>query len=263
MTIDIAEVAAVWNKNAFLWSEFVGSGKDSYRDHFTFPAFAGFLPELKGLEIVDFGCGEGTNTRRFSAMGARMVGVDLSSELLSRARSAEQSVPLGIRYVQASYTENTGLASESFDGVVSTMAFMDGPDVDAAMREVYRLLKPGGFMAFNVIHPCFMNRMPTWGRSSTGEITALCVSRYFDRTPFIESMRPISTGGSADSNRIEIPRFPRTISDYLNAVARSGLVLKAVDEPMPDEEMCRAIPRLKLWREHGAFVLQVLARRPD
>ncbi|WP_353640824.1 methyltransferase domain-containing protein [Mesorhizobium sp. WSM2239] len=83
-----AEVAARWNENANQWTRDVGDGYDVYRDRFTFPAFQDFLPPLGGLEIIDFGCGEGTNTRRLARMGARLTGVDISERLIDYARQA-------------------------------------------------------------------------------------------------------------------------------------------------------------------------------
>ena len=114
---DEAEVAAAWNRNAATWADSVRAGFDLYREHFTFPAFLKFLPPLDGLEVIDLGCGEGTNTRRFAGLGGRMTGIDLSEAMIARARAAEAQAPLGIRYEVCSYSRMDAVADDTNERV--------------------------------------------------------------------------------------------------------------------------------------------------
>lgn len=256
------EVAARWNGNADQWTHDVRAGYDTYRDLFTFPAFRAFLPSLDGLDVADFGCGEGTNTRAFAAMGARITGIDISERLLAHAEAEENDDPRGITYLQSSYSADTGLAAGSFDAVVSTMALMDGPDFDGAMREAYRLIRPGGFIAFSILHPCFITPGLHWEKDETGRATALCASRYFDRSTFTERWKFGDRPKEEAVETFAVPRFPRTMSDYINGVAKAGFRLARIEEPQPTDEACEAIPRFRRWRDLTAFFLLVLAERP-
>jgi 2-polyprenyl-3-methyl-5-hydroxy-6-metoxy-1,4-benzoquinol methylase len=256
------EVAARWNQNADQWTDDVCNGYDVYRDLFTFPAFLQFLPDIAGLAVIDFGCGEGTNTRHFAKMGAKVTGIDISQGLIEHARQAEIADPLGITYKVASYSSETGLPASSFDAVISTMALMDGPDFEGAMHEAYRLVRPGGFIAFSVLHPCFITPGLQWQKDEHGQTTGLSVARYFSKESFTESWKFGNRPKDDNVVPFAVPRFPRTIGDYLNAVASAGFRLTRIGEPQPTEDACQIVPRFSRWRDLGAFLLLVMAERP-
>lgn len=260
--LDEADVAAAWNRNAETWADSVRAGFDLYREHYTFPAFLKFLPPIEGLEVIDLGCGEGTNTRRFAGLGARMTGLDLSEAMIARARVAEAEAPLGIRYEVCSYSRMDAIADGSFDAALSTMALMDGPDFAGAMREAHRVLRPGGRLCFSILHPCFITPVTQWLKTPEGSSEALKVGQYFDGRPFTEFWRFSKHAEAQGLPPFEVPRFPRTLSDYLNALCDAGFRLVRLEEPRPEAEAVEAHPWLARWRAHAALVLFVAAEKP-
>jgi ubiquinone/menaquinone biosynthesis C-methylase UbiE len=141
-TLDEAAVAAAWNRNAALWTEEVRSGFDFYRELYTFPAFLDFMPDIAGRRVIDLGCGEGSNTRRFAKLGGSMTGVDISAEMIARAWQREEEEPLGIAYHISSFSDLSSFADAQFDCALSTLALMDGPDLPAAIQACSRVLIP-------------------------------------------------------------------------------------------------------------------------
>src|SRR5690242_9099866 len=84
------------------------------------PALRAMLPDLRGLRVVDLGCGFGWFCRWARAQGAaRVIGIDLSEKMLARARSAPVA---GIVYEQADL-ERLSLPGGSFDLAYSALAF--------------------------------------------------------------------------------------------------------------------------------------------
>ena len=150
-----AEVAQYWEANAETWTQHARAGYDIYRDGLNTPAFLDMLPPIRGLSGLDVGCGEGSNTREFVRLGATVHAIDVGPTFIRYARDAERAEPLGIAYLVADAT-NLPFASGSFDIATAIMSLMDMADHGAALREAARVLRPGGFLQFSILHPCFV-----------------------------------------------------------------------------------------------------------
>ncbi|MDX2035511.1 MAG: methyltransferase domain-containing protein [Isosphaeraceae bacterium] len=99
---------------------------------------------LRGLAVLDAGCGGGRYARLVARAGADVVGVDLSSAV--EKASALCSEEPNALIVQGDLLR-LPLAPESFDFAFSIGVMHHGPDVRGAFREVARRVKPGGRMA--------------------------------------------------------------------------------------------------------------------
>ena len=238
------DVARLWDENAATWASHVRAGFDVFRDEYNNPAFLAFLGSVAGLDLLDAGCGEGTNTRILAGRGARMVGVDLSTEMLANARAAESEARLGIRYEATSFTKLDGVEDACFDVVVSTMALMDGPDLPGALRAFHRVLRPCGRLVFSIAHPCFTNAALGW--ETVEGVQVLRLRGYAVDKPEIESWR--FGAAPEETPPFRIAYFPRTISEVVNAVIAAGFRLTAVAEPCATEEACGRHPRLSRHR---------------
>lgn len=99
--------------------------------------------EVKGLRVLDLGCGTGGLLRRFARAGAgRLVGIDPSEGMLEVAsRSAEGDGCF--RFIKTA-AESIPLEDGAFDLAVSCIAFHHFPDPRRALAETERLMVPGG-----------------------------------------------------------------------------------------------------------------------
>jgi 2-polyprenyl-3-methyl-5-hydroxy-6-metoxy-1,4-benzoquinol methylase len=251
-------VRAGWDANARKWAEQIRRGEDLYRHRFLEPEFMGFVGGIAGLEVLDAGCGEGTSSRCLAAAGAKVSAVDLSPQMIANALAEEAARPRGIAYGEAS-VERLPFADARFDVVTSWMALSDMSCYADAMKEFARVLKPGGRLFFCIRHPCYFTSRMAVVRRSRAELPYLLVGDYFREAPWTERWsfaggREEAEGRASFSN----VRFPYTLSDCLNG---AGLVLRAVREPKPSEELCRAFPRLVFWRTQAALYLFVAAAR--
>ena len=256
----VDDVARYWNGNAEAWAEQVRRGADVAREWLNNPAFLELIGDVRGRRVLDAGCGEGYNTRILARRGGRLTGVDLSERMIALAREEERREPLGIDYVRTSYTDLGAFDDASFDAVVAFMSMMDGPRFDLAMREAFRVLRPGGFLAFSITHPCFITKGSRWIRDAQGVKIEWVVSRYFDPSGWVEQWR--FTDAPADTVAFRSPRFDRTLSEYVNTLIGAGFVLERIEEPRPSEEYYRAHPSQRGWRDHAGVFLYFLATKP-
>jgi arsenite methyltransferase len=104
-------------------------------------------PLLPGEHVVDLGCGAGTDSLVAAQMvgtTGRVVGVDMTPEMLAKARGA--SAEAGLAHVEfvESEVEQLPFADATFDVVISNGVIDLVPDKDAVFSEIFRVLRPGG-----------------------------------------------------------------------------------------------------------------------
>jgi SAM-dependent methyltransferase len=256
----IEKVAACWEGNAETWTNHSRAGYDVYRDHNNTPAFLAMLPPVSGLDGLDIGCGEGGNTRLLAARGAYMQAVDIAPTFIKHAQAAGG----GIAYQVASGTR-LPFGDASFDFTTAFMSLMDMPNHDLALREAHRVLRPGGFIQFSILHPCFSPPTRRTIRDADGIVVAVQVADYFaDSKGRIEewhfSAAPANERASAAPFRV--PRFHRTLSGWMNLLVAAGFTIEELGEPMADEATASAFPIVADTRVTPLF-LHVRARKMD
>ena len=106
----------------------------------TVPALRWLKPR-KGERILDIGCGEGTYDYRIALRGARVFGFDLDLNQLGRARAYHKTPRTGF---VCAHADAFPLRSGQFDTVMSLCVFEHLPDDRQTLREMWRVLRPGG-----------------------------------------------------------------------------------------------------------------------
>ena len=94
-------------------------------------------PLCEGKDVLEVGCGTGLILRRLAEFSRSAVGIDLSPGMLEKARAR------GLDVVEGSATD-LPFEDGTFDAVCSFKVLAHVEDIEQAMREVARVLRPGG-----------------------------------------------------------------------------------------------------------------------
>jgi SAM-dependent methyltransferase len=106
------------------------------------------IGDVGGLDVLEYGCGGGQWSRWLAAMGATVVGLDLSLNQLRYASSLRERTGTSFALVNAD-AERVPLRDASFDLVMCDHGAMTFADPERTVPEVARLLRPGGRFVFN------------------------------------------------------------------------------------------------------------------
>jgi SAM-dependent methyltransferase len=206
------------------------------------PAMRAMLPDLAGLRVLDLGCGFGWFCRWARERGAaRVLGVDLSENMLARARAATGD-PL-IAYLRADL-ERLELPPAAFDLAYSALALHYVEDLGGLIARVALALAPAGHLVFSVEHPLFTAPAePDWLVDPAGR-TVWPLDRYLDEGPR-------RTCWLADG----VVKQHRTIATYVNLLLAQGFAIRRIDEWGPGRRQIEERPDWARERDRPPFLL--------
>src|SRR6202521_248690 len=112
-----------------------------------------------GQRVLDVACGTGVVSVTAARLGARVTGLDLTPELLERARENARIARVEIDWHEGDI-EKLAFGDAAFDVVLSEFGHIFAPRPEVAIGEMLRVLKPGGTIAFSTWPPeLFVGRM--------------------------------------------------------------------------------------------------------
>jgi ubiquinone/menaquinone biosynthesis C-methylase UbiE len=195
----------IWLEEAPGWARWAQEGDDG------FSAFRSLLPAPRRATL-DLGCGEGRFSRDLATAGHRVVGVDVSADLVELARAADATGT----YLVAD-ARSLPFADQAFDLVVAFNVLSCVDDVEEAVAEIARVLAPGGRLCLSVVHPMY-----TGGRRD-GDCWVID-GGYMKERLHTERVRR----GSAE---LTFANIHRPLGAYTGALERAGHSIEQLREP--------------------------------
>lgn len=206
-----------WDDSAGAWIAEQGDRGDFGRRHVL---DGPMLARIRGRDFgtaLDVGCGEGRFCRMLRHEGIRAVGVDPTDGLLQRARALDPDGDY-----RTGTAEALDFADGGFDLVVSYLTLIDIPDLDAAVAEMARVLRPGGTLL--VANLTSFNTAVVgerWDPDADG-IPRFRIDHYLEER-----------AEWAEWRGIRIVNHHRPLSRYMAVLLDQGLILRHFDEPPP------------------------------
>jgi ubiquinone/menaquinone biosynthesis C-methylase UbiE len=179
---------------------------------------AGVLGDVAGRDVLEVGSGAGQCSRWVRSRGGRAVGLDLSWRQLQHARRIDEDTGVRVPSVQGTAT-HLPFADASFDVVFCSFgALQFVADIEVAVAETARVLRPGGRFAFSITHPT------RWMfPDDPGEEGLTASQSYWDRTPYVEV--------DDDTGEVTYVEHHRTLGDWVALLAGAGFALTTLLEP--------------------------------
>jgi SAM-dependent methyltransferase len=206
---------------------YVADESNAYNSLYERPAMLELLGDAGGRAVLDVGCGAGALAAELVARGARVVGVDVSPEMLALARErVEPGVPwlgaaAGAGVVGASFLVGDalsvarGFGDASFDLVAASLMMHYVRDWAPLLGELARVLRPDGRVVFSTHHPEMTARW--WPEAGQGDDVDLVHDRWakggeeFDVRFYARSFAAMEAAIAAAGLRLERWVLPRPL----------------------------------------------------
>ena len=161
--------------------------------------------------VLELGCGTGLNTEWLARQAGRVVAVDVSAEMLARARRRLTDAPVTLRTVDV--TEPWPFDDGAFDAVVATLVLEHVERLGPVFREAHRVLRPGGHVHLAELHP-----YRQWGGTQA----------HFEH--------------EASGEHVVVEAFPHPVSAFVNEGIGAGFTVRRMGEWRgPDDETPRLL----------------------
>lgn len=220
-----------WDPVANWYAGWAGQNGSHYHRTLAVPLMLELLTLRSGERLADLGCGHGILAPPVAGLGARYIGVDLSSRLIAEAR--RQHARSG-RFLVADATDlprHSLLEDGSVDAVSFLLSIQDINPLEAAITQAGRLLRPGGRLAMVMLHPCFrVPRQSGWGWDEGRGLKYRRLDSYLSRLAV-----PMQEHGQGTTRS-----YHRPLEDYVSALGQAGLAVTGIrevaDHPGPQDK---------------------------
>ncbi len=184
------------------------------------------------LRVLDIGTGEGQVARALRAAGADVIGIDPISAMIHEASERDPAMAVAQAGGGA-----LPFSDASFDKAVACLVFEHIDDVDDAIADVARVLRPGGTFLFLLNHPLLQTPDSGWIDDQIIEPP----EQYWRIGPYLIEQATVEEVQKG----VFIRFIHRPLSRYLNALADNGLLLHEMIEPAPPEGFLAQAPQFR------------------
>lgn len=230
MTQDSRSAQELYDESSSGWAR---TQPSSLSDFTARPAVLDMCRPFEGMRVLDLGCGEGYCARALRRSGAAEVhGIDVSGAMIDAAKREETRESLGITYEVGDATELRRVQAHHFERVLAMFLFnyLTTDQTRTCMREVARVMSPGGRFVFAVPHPSL-----PWLRDKTPPF-------YFDvgDSGYFAARNARWPGKiwKRDGSQLEVQLVHKTLEDYFEALDAAGF------ERMPCVRELRVTPEI-------------------
>ena len=209
-----------WGKVANWYNNLIEKSKDSYQRKLILPNLIRLLAIKKGEVLLDLGCGQGFFCQEFAKLGAKVIGVDISEELINIAKKDKS-----VTYHVSQAHKLDFMQSKSVDKIAIILSLQNVENANEVIKEVSRVLKPNGkfFMVLN--HPAFrIPKRSSWGWDDTLKTQYRRLDGYLSQSTGQIQMHP---GAKPWEMTIS---FHRPLQFYFKILSKNDFLISRLEE---------------------------------
>jgi ubiquinone/menaquinone biosynthesis C-methylase UbiE len=214
-----------WGKVAGWYNRLLEEDEDTYQEKLIKPNLLRILSPKPGEEILDVGCGQGYFSRELAKAGAKVVGIDIAGELIKLAKGHGGK---NEAYLVLSAEKMSPILAARFDAAICVLALQNIKNLQVAVLEIARVLKPGGRCVLVLNHPAF--RIPSassWNYDEKTNIQYRNISKYLSEI----SQQVDMTQGITDPKKKKwTMSFHHPLQVYFKAFFKAGLCVTRLEE---------------------------------
>jgi SAM-dependent methyltransferase len=205
------------------------------------PTILSMAGDVRGRRVLDIGCATGALSRQFAAQGASVLGIDLNPGLVKRAREATRG---DVEFVVADIARPMPfLETGAFDVVAASLVLHYLEDWGGPLRELARVLRPGGLLVLSTHHP------------------TMDVGIASPDAPYFETVLLTDTWEKGGGT-FEVRFWHRPMHAIVDALADAGFLIERIPEPVPPQEAFSSMPSTWDRLARGPWYLFIRAVRP-
>ncbi|CVI70768.1 Malonyl-[acyl-carrier protein] O-methyltransferase [Eubacteriaceae bacterium CHKCI004] len=205
----------------------------NYNDLFEQPQMMDMLPDVRGKQILELGCGYGATSIKFIKRGAEYVyAFDISKNMIEKAQ--KENSHKKIMYSCMNMDDLDKLAG-TWDIAFSSLAFHYVENIEQLFQNINHILVPEGVLLFSMEHPIVTAAM----KECVCEFDSNGEPLYFKLDHY---------GKTGERNVVWldtlVKKYHRTVADIVNSLLHAGFIIDELREPLPEVSLMESNPRM-------------------
>lgn len=220
-----------WGNVAGWYDELLENNDGTYQKDVILPNLKRLINPQKDEKILDIACGQGYFSRILAEAGAQVTGADIAKELIGLAKLHS---PKTVSFEVAPADKLAFAHDNSFDKALIVLALQNIENLQGAIKEAHRALKPGGTFYIVLNHPAF--RIP---KNSSWNWDGEAHAQYRRIDAYMSDMRnsiEMNPGEQKEHEKKFTVSFHRPLQVYFKALTKAGFVVSRLEEWVSNKE---------------------------